>query len=82
MNSAIARDPEGFSRIPKETFKEVLDRMEREILTKKVDWGTIVEYFTKRGRPLSKEELQKLIEEDRLDREGASTMKKDRALSG
>jgi len=31
INTAIARDPEGFSRIPRETFQEVFDRMEREI---------------------------------------------------
>lgn len=31
INSAIARDPEGCSRIPRETFQEVFDRMEREL---------------------------------------------------
>lgn len=31
INSAIARDPAGFSRIPRETFQEVFDRMEREV---------------------------------------------------
>lgn len=30
INSAVARDPEGYSRIPRETFQEVFDRMERE----------------------------------------------------
>lgn len=39
--------------------------MENEIQTKQIDWALIVEYFTKRGRPLSKEEVQKLIEDDR-----------------
>lgn len=34
-----------------------------------MDWSTIVEFFTKRGRPLSKEEITKLVEEDRRDRE-------------
>jgi hypothetical protein len=37
--------------------------------TKIVEWPLIVEYFTKRGRPLSKEELNKLIEEERRERE-------------
>ena len=27
-------------------------------------WPTIVEYFTKRGRPLSKEDMQQLQQED------------------
>lgn len=31
--------------------------MENEIQAKQIDWALIVEYFTKRGRPLSKEEV-------------------------
>lgn len=31
--------------------------MENELQSKEVEWATIVEYFTKRGRPLSKEEI-------------------------
>ena len=31
INSAIARVPDGFSRIVRETFKDVFDRMEREL---------------------------------------------------
>ena len=69
INSAIARDPEGYSRVPRETFQEVFDRMERELQQKQVDWAVIVEFFTKRGRPLSKDEIQKLVEEDRRARE-------------
>lgn len=59
INTTIARDPEGCSRIPKETFQEVFDRMERELSQqhKQVEWSTIVEFFTKRGRPLSKDEI-------------------------
>jgi|TARA_B110000285_G_C15085608_1_gene596052 hypothetical protein len=34
-----------------------------------VDWSTIVEFFTKRGRPLSKDEILKLKEEDRREKE-------------
>ena len=34
INSALARDPQGYSRIPRETFQEVFDRMEREIIQK------------------------------------------------
>lgn len=44
--------------------------MEREIQQKQVDWSTIVEFFTKRGRPLSKDEIQKLVDQDRIQREG------------
>ena len=43
--------------------------MERELQQKQVDWSTIVEFFTKRGRPLSKDEIQKLKEEDRREKE-------------
>lgn len=43
--------------------------MERELQQKQVDWSTIVEFFTKRGRPLSKDEILKLVEEDRKERE-------------
>ena len=43
--------------------------MERELQQKQVDWSTIVEFFTKRGRPLSKDEILKLAEEDRRERE-------------
>jgi len=50
--------------------------MERELQQKQVDWPTIVEFFTKRGRPLSKDEIQKLIEEDRREREAAETKKR------
>ena len=69
INTTIARDPEGCSRIQRETFQEVFDRMERELQQKQVDWSTIVEFFTKRGRPLSKDEIQKLVDEDRKQRE-------------
>ena len=42
--------------------------MENEIQSKQIDWPTIVEYFTKRGRPLSKEEIQRLIDDDKRQR--------------
>ena len=38
--------------------------MERDIATKVIEWDQIIEYFTKRGRPLSKEEMKKLQDED------------------
>ena len=43
--------------------------MERELQQKQADWSLIVEFFTKRGRPLSKDEIAKLAEEDRKERE-------------
>lgn len=43
--------------------------MENEIQQKFIEWPTIVEYFTKRGRPLTKEELSRLIEADRAEKE-------------
>jgi hypothetical protein len=69
MSSALARDPEGTSRLPRETFQQVFDRMEKDLQNKTFEWSIIVEYFTKRGRPLSKEEIAKLVEEDRRLRE-------------
>jgi len=30
-----------------------------------IQWSTIVEYFTKRGKPLTQAEIQKLQEEDK-----------------
>lgn len=43
--------------------------MEREIQVKNIDWPTIVEFFTKRGRPLTKDEILKLVDEDRKEKE-------------
>ena len=62
--STIARDPSGCSRIQVETFKEVFDRMEKSIVTKSLQWPTVIEYFTKRGRPLSADEIEALLVED------------------
>ena len=50
--------------------------MERELQVKQVEWASIVEFFTKRGRPLSKEELAKLIDEDRKEREATDNKKR------
>jgi len=69
INTAVARDPEGICRLPRETFTQVFDRMEYENSSKTIDWATIVEYFTKRGRPLTKEEIKKLVDEDKRERE-------------
>jgi hypothetical protein len=38
--------------------------MENDLKGKMFGWPTIVEYFTKRGRPLSKEDMQQLQQED------------------
>ena len=50
--------------------------MERDLQQKQVDWSTIVEFFTKRGRPLSKDEILKLIDEDRKEREAEEAKKR------
>lgn len=52
--SAICRDPDGCSRVPRETFKECFDRMESELHGKPFGFHTVIEYFTKRGRPMTK----------------------------
>ena len=41
-----------------------------------IEWATIVEYFTKRGKPLTKEEISKLVEEDRRLREEEDEQKR------
>ena len=43
--------------------------MEHENQAKTIEWDKIVEYFTKRGRPLTKEEIKRLVDEDKRDRE-------------
>jgi len=39
--------------------------MEREVSTKSLDWPTIVEFFTKRGRPMTQAEYEEYILNDR-----------------
>jgi hypothetical protein len=58
INDTIAREPDGHSRVATETFAEVFYRMEKEHEDRYIDWPTVLEYFTKRGRPLSFEEVQ------------------------
>ena len=65
ISSTLARDPQGHARLPKETFGQVFDRMEREVETKTIEWETIIEFFTKRGKPLTKDEMTALVSEDR-----------------
>lgn len=43
--------------------------MEKDFTNEKLEWSTIVEYFTKRGRPLTKDELYKQIQQDLLRKE-------------
>jgi len=74
----LARDPEGTSRLPRETFQQVFDRMEKDLNGKQFPWSTIVEYFTKRGKPLTKEEIIKLQEEDiRIKEEAKEAAKQE-----
>ena len=54
--------------------------MERELQQKTVEWAAIVEFFTKRGRPLSKDEIQKLVDEDRKAREVEEARKRAEEL--
>ena len=50
--------------------------MENETESKVLNWATIVEYFTKRGRPLLPEEIQKMKDEDRIEREEKEAKKR------
>ena len=74
--TSIARDPEGHSRLPKETFQQVFDRMEKDMQVKTIEWATIIEYFTKLGRPLSKDEIKKLQDEDKRMKEEEDEQKR------
>jgi hypothetical protein len=65
INDTIAREPDGKSRIATETFVEVFYRMEKSHEDKYIDWPTILEYFTKRGRPLNSTEIEQRKQEDR-----------------
>lgn len=64
INDAIAREPDGKSRIATETFKEVFYRMEASHEEQHIDWSTVLEYFTKRGRPLTLDEIEELKQAD------------------
>lgn len=50
--------------------------MENELQSKEIEWPFIVEYFTKRGRPLSKEEINRLAEEDKKVRDDEEMKKR------
>ena len=43
---------------------------------KQFPWSTIVEYFTKRGKPLSKDEIAALRDEDKRHKEEAEEEQK------
>ena len=65
INNVIAREPDGKSRIATETFKEVFYRMEDTREEKYIDWPTVLEYFTRRGRPLTQDEIEELKLQDK-----------------
>ena len=69
INNVIAREPDGKSRIKTETFVEVFYRIEKSHKEKHLNWATILEYFTKRGRPLTDEEIEELKKADLLEDE-------------
>ena len=76
IKTALARDPQGSSRIPAETFQQVIDRMEHAIQAKTIEWHTVVEFFTKRGRPRTTEEIKKLQDEDKRIKEEENERKR------
>lgn len=51
--------------------------MENEIQVKQIDWNIIIEYFTKRGRPLTKEEIKKMVDDDKREREEIEEKKRN-----
>ena len=69
IKNTIAREPDGKSRIKLETFAEVFLRMEKSHTEKEIDWVTVLEYFTKRGQPLTDDEVEQRRQEDLQDEE-------------
>lgn len=43
---------------------------------KTIEWPTIIEYFTKLGRPLSKDEVKRLQDEDKRMKEEEAEIKR------
>ena len=43
--------------------------MEKDIQVKTIEWPTVIEYFTKLGRPLTKDEVKRLQDEDKRMKE-------------
>lgn len=75
--SAIAREPDGKSRIQIETFQEVFNRMEKYELGDRITWSSIIEYFTKRGRPLTLTEKEEILRQDKLQDEAIKKKEED-----
>ena len=50
--------------------------MEKDMQVKTIEWPTIIEYFTKLGRPLSKDEVKRLQDEDRRMKEEEAEIKR------
>ena len=50
--------------------------MEHSTQTKTIDWAWIVEFFTKRGKPLTREEIKKLQDEDKKLQEEQKELEK------
>jgi len=50
--------------------------MEKDMTVKTIEWPTIIEYFTKLGRPLSKDEIKRLQDEDKRMKEEEEEIKR------
>ena len=50
--------------------------MEKDMQVKTIEWPTIIEYFTKLGRPLSQDEINKLVDEDKRMKEEEAESKR------
>lgn len=82
LRTVLARDPEGESRLPKETMQQVFDRMEKDLYGRDFAFSTVIEYFTRRGVPLSQDEIRQLQQEDRQVREEEAAMKREQEEKG
>lgn len=50
--------------------------MEQATTTKTIEWPWIVEFFTKRGRPLTRDEIKRLQDEDKRIQEEVNERKR------
>lgn len=65
----IAREPFGVSEIDKETFQQVLRRLQKNYMKKYIVWEKVLPYFTRKGTSISELDLRKLMpsEDDKVD---------------
>jgi len=65
----VAREPHGVSEIDKETFREVLLRLQKNFIQKYIIWEKVLPYFTRKGSAILEFDLKKLVVNDQEEEE-------------